>query len=235
MNETNPRPFDASQFTSTQFNSAEQKAKFGNNLVKFILNGFQSKDFTPALYKALNNCFGHIAHYDIRGFYETWFSDHNQVREWFDHVQQYTPVGSAEFTFSDVERAFKTWFSKNLKDCSDQIVSLSNAENEMAELAGTKQIFRIAAISSNTGSFGHKRHILVSKHGIAVEAERMPNNCNPSNRDLTSGEELTFTVDAEGMPTDYQRQGFETLSRMRPEPPQAVIDQIFSAKIVLSR
>lgn len=55
--------FDHSEFTPTKWNTAEEKADFGNKLLHFMLTGFLAGRFTEKLYTRLSMCFGHIAHY----------------------------------------------------------------------------------------------------------------------------------------------------------------------------
>jgi len=50
-------------------------------------------------------CFGHIAHRDRSGFYETWFRDDPQRLHFLRHALASHCWGCPEFTFSDVERA----------------------------------------------------------------------------------------------------------------------------------
>jgi hypothetical protein len=68
------KPFDASQFVATQWNSAADKATFGNTYLDFIESGWTRSLFTKSFYQRLSNCFGHIAHNDIHSFYDTWFT-----------------------------------------------------------------------------------------------------------------------------------------------------------------
>jgi len=67
--------FQTQDFTPTQWATAEEKAKIANKMTRFILGGFQQGSFTKAMYQRLSNMFCHIAHYNINGFYENWFSD----------------------------------------------------------------------------------------------------------------------------------------------------------------
>ena len=67
--------FTADQFAATQWETAQGKADFGNKLCKFIAADFKQSLFTKPLYGRLSNCFGHIAHYNIHGFFETFFQD----------------------------------------------------------------------------------------------------------------------------------------------------------------
>jgi hypothetical protein len=56
-------PFTAAQFVSTQWNTAEGKAKFGNTYLHFVDSEFKRTLFTKQFYNQLSNCFFHIAHY----------------------------------------------------------------------------------------------------------------------------------------------------------------------------
>ncbi len=70
---TNPA-FTAAEFSPTQWDSAEDKAKFANALMKFIAGDFPRQSFTKSLYRRLSNTFGHIAHCDLEGFYGVFFN-----------------------------------------------------------------------------------------------------------------------------------------------------------------
>ena len=55
------KPFDASQFVATEWNSAADKAAFGNTYLHFIESDWKRSLFTRSFYQRLSNCFGHIA------------------------------------------------------------------------------------------------------------------------------------------------------------------------------
>ena len=101
------KPFEASQFTPTQWSTAEEKAKFANHLMRFIEKDFPQTLFTKTFYNRLMNTFGHIAHYNIAGFWETFFTDTRKKVEFLKQtVHPWTGFcGDQAFTFSDVERA----------------------------------------------------------------------------------------------------------------------------------
>jgi len=65
--------FTAAEFTSTQWATADEKAKFANALMKFIATEFPRQNFTRSLYQRLSNTFGHIAHTNLDGFYSAFF------------------------------------------------------------------------------------------------------------------------------------------------------------------
>jgi len=99
--------FTASMFVPTKWSSAEDKAKFGNDLMRFIFADFSKAKFTKKLYERLMNCFGHIAEYDLNGFYETWFESTENRIEFLRNLLKAPCWGDPRFTFSDVERAIQ--------------------------------------------------------------------------------------------------------------------------------
>jgi hypothetical protein len=106
--------FRPDNFTPTKWSSAEEKAKIANKLTRFILGGFQRPAFTKDIYQQLSNMFGHIAHYNINGFYETWFADVKAGKAWVEHVSSswLSGVGDPQFTWSDVEKALIQWIDE---------------------------------------------------------------------------------------------------------------------------
>ena len=95
--------FSPSQFIPTRWSTAEDKARFGNALLHFIDSGFARNLFTDRLYDRLSNCFGHIAHYNLTGFYEEWFLSLTAQVRFLEHTLRFPCYGDPEFTFSDVE------------------------------------------------------------------------------------------------------------------------------------
>jgi hypothetical protein len=98
-------PFLPAQLLPTKFSTTADKAAFGNTLLHFLDAGCARGLFTRKLYNRLSMTFGNIAHYDIRGFYSTWFdSDHHRLA-FIENTLRWPCYGDPEFTFSDVERA----------------------------------------------------------------------------------------------------------------------------------
>ena len=112
-----PGNYQAPQFTPTKWNTAEDKARMTNKFTKFILNGFQEKSFTKEMYKRLSTMFGHIAEYDIQGFYAVWFKDDAACLKWAENVGKGGVlgfvVGDPAWTWSDVEKALQEWIREN--------------------------------------------------------------------------------------------------------------------------
>ena len=129
----NPGTFQASNFTATQWNTAEDKARMADKLTKFILNGFQQGSFTKEMYKRLSTMFGHIAEYNIHGFYTVWFDDDAACLKWVENAMRGGVlgfvVGDPAWTWSDVERAIQKWLSDN--HIVEQIRGIINQEAEL--------------------------------------------------------------------------------------------------------
>jgi hypothetical protein len=100
-------PFLSSEFVPTEFSTAEDKADFGNTFLHFIEAEWKHTLFTKNFYSRLSMCFGHIAHYNQRGFYETWFASEADRLRFLRHTIDWPCWRSPEFTFCDVERAIK--------------------------------------------------------------------------------------------------------------------------------
>ena len=113
----NPGVFQASRFTATKWNTAEEKARMAFKIMKFILNGFQQPSFTKEIYKRLSTMFGHIAEYDIHGFYHVWFADDAASLKWAENALNGGVlgfvVGDPAWTWSDVEKALQEWMKEN--------------------------------------------------------------------------------------------------------------------------
>ncbi len=65
--------FPADRFAPTQHDSAAAKARFANHYIRFVAAGFDRALFQHWFYRRLCMTFGHIAHTNLDGFYNTWF------------------------------------------------------------------------------------------------------------------------------------------------------------------
>jgi hypothetical protein len=100
-------PFLSSDFVPTKFSSADDKADFGNTLLNFLDAECPQQLFTKKLYHRLSMTFGHIAHYDRSGFYDTWFTRARHRAAFVEKTLRWPCHGDPEFTFSDVEYAIQ--------------------------------------------------------------------------------------------------------------------------------
>jgi hypothetical protein len=129
----NMKDFTADQFTSTRWEDAEEKARFARRFIRFVESDFAERDFSQALYRRLSLCFGHIAHYNRRGFYEEFFTTTEGKVRFLRMTLKHDCYGDPAYTYSDVERALQSWLQQNgvLSRCERRLVT----EQEAAERA----------------------------------------------------------------------------------------------------
>lgn len=102
--------FKAEQFTPTKWNTAEDKAKFANHLVRFVQSGFKKTMFPEWFYTRLSLTFGHIAHYNQWTFYNHFFECGDEMKQQFlSTLKTGGGYGDPEYTYSDVERLIHKW------------------------------------------------------------------------------------------------------------------------------
>jgi hypothetical protein len=133
-----PAEFTAKDFTTTNFATAEDKAKWANRFTKFVLGGFQRNSFKKETYRQLHHMFGHCAEYDLDGFYYTWFENTYKCLHWVETVTTtwLAGIGQPQFTWSDVEIKLVQWIRDN--NIHDQVAGYLQAETEQRERATLK-------------------------------------------------------------------------------------------------
>lgn len=102
-------PFTTDMFTPTKWDTAADKLLFARQFVKFVESGFSKNYFTKKFYNRLMNCFGNIAHYDIHGFWATFFTSDVDKLDFIKQCLSHPCYGDTEYTFSDVERVLIKW------------------------------------------------------------------------------------------------------------------------------
>ncbi len=129
--------FTAAQFTANDQHAAEDKARFANHFVRFVETGFKPTVFPEWFYHRLSCTFGHIAHFNRNGFYETWFSTTRRRRDFLQRCLTHPFYMGAPF--SDAEDACRQWVRKSglVAKLSVQ-VALEVETKERAELARLK-------------------------------------------------------------------------------------------------
>lgn len=105
--------FSSEQFTPTKWDTAEQKAKFANHFVRFVESDFSANLFCDWFYQRLMNTFGHIAHLNRAGFYETFFLTVEGRLRFLEITAGISTcmggMGDPTWTYSDVERELRAW------------------------------------------------------------------------------------------------------------------------------
>lgn len=98
-------PFLPSDFVPTEWSTTAEKANFGNALLHFLDADCPRQLFTKKFYTRLSMTFGNIAHYNLEGFYDTWFTRDRHRLGFVQKILRWPCHGDPTFTFSDVERA----------------------------------------------------------------------------------------------------------------------------------
>ena len=107
---------DTPAFKATEFSTVEDKQKFAKHFQRFVTGGFKRTVFPKWFYTRLSGCFGMIAHYNLRGFYDTYFETLDGKHEFIQECLAWPCYGSPEFTYSDVERHLQGWLKQYLQE-----------------------------------------------------------------------------------------------------------------------
>jgi hypothetical protein len=102
--------FPADRFAPTQHDSAAAKARFANHYVRFVATGFDRALFQPWFYRRLSMSFGHIAHRNLDGFYNSWFERTFDQYVFVERALRCRCFGDPAFTYCDVEAALRSGF-----------------------------------------------------------------------------------------------------------------------------
>jgi len=143
--------FVAADFVPTQWDTAEQKAKFANALLTFIAQDFPRSKFHKSLYDRLSSTFGHIAHYNSARFYDHFFLTAKDKLEFLEQCVTWPCHGDPTTTYSDVERAVAARLRKSqiVAILSSQI-AVERRRREVALLAELKARYEPAAVAPAT-------------------------------------------------------------------------------------
>jgi hypothetical protein len=138
--------FVAADFVPTQWDSAEQKAKFVNALLTFVAQDFPRSTFHEGFYRRLSNTFGQIAHYDSAEFYGRFFLTAQDKLEFLDQCVTWPCHGDPTFTYSDVERAVGARLRKSqiVAILSSQIMGRAQAQGARASFGAQGPLQPIA-------------------------------------------------------------------------------------------
>jgi hypothetical protein len=131
--------FTAKEFTPTKWDDRQTKAKFARQFVKFVESDFDQRLFSQAFYRRLSMTFGHIAHFNRQGFFETFFTTTADKVRFLRMTLAHPCFGDPAFTYSDVERALQGWLreSGTLARYEQRLADEMDA-GERAELARLK-------------------------------------------------------------------------------------------------
>ena len=91
-------------YTPTEFSTSEDKAKFVKHFINFVKKDFPISMFNKKFYNRLSMTFGHIAHYNQGGFYDTFFTNTSDKVNFLKQTINFPCYGDAHYTFSDAEK-----------------------------------------------------------------------------------------------------------------------------------
>ena len=138
-------PIQPQGLTATQFSDAVEKAKIGNALLSFIARGFPQSAWNRTLYNRLSQMFGHIAHYDIHGFWGAQFSTTQARLGFLRGIVLYGCYGDPAWTWSDVERDIRNRIiGSGLIEAYTRALAAEQKARDRADLERLADRFRIA-------------------------------------------------------------------------------------------
>jgi hypothetical protein len=131
--------FTAKEFMPTKWDDGQTKANFARQFVKFVESDFDQRLFSQALYRRLSMTFGHIAHFNRQGFFETFFTTTADKVRFLLMTLAHPFFGDPAFTYSDVERALQGWLRESgILAKYEQRLTDEMEAGERAELARLK-------------------------------------------------------------------------------------------------
>ena len=130
----------SSQFTPTEWDTAQDKAAFAKQFMRFVRSDFAAKHFTERFYRRLSNTFGNIAHYNRGGFWAEFFTTTADKVRFLEHILQPPCYGDPAWTYSDVERSLQAWLrAEGILDRYRQSLAEETEKAERTELARLQQ------------------------------------------------------------------------------------------------
>lgn len=108
-------------FTDVEFMTARDKELVFRDWTKFLEQGLGKARFTKRLYQHLHLHCGFIAHYDIHGFYSTYFEAGQDTERFFDHFCSYTAQNFGRYAeYDDLNTAMREVFDKHRASIQSQ-------------------------------------------------------------------------------------------------------------------
>jgi len=95
-------------FTDVEFMTSKEKELVLKNWETFFKYGLQRKHFTKRLYDHLHLHCGFIAHYNIHGFYSTYFEAGQDTQRFFEHFCNHTTT----VDYDDLHTAMREVYNK---------------------------------------------------------------------------------------------------------------------------
>jgi len=107
-------------FKSTEFMSASEKDRVFDGWKKFVDSGFKRHFFTKIIYEHLHLNFGFIAHYDINGFYATYFEEPDDTTGFIQHIIEDAPTYKFE-DYGDINGKMGEYLQSKLSGFQERL------------------------------------------------------------------------------------------------------------------
>jgi len=122
-------------FTDVQFMTAKEKELVLKNWETFLKYGLKKGHFTKRLYEHLHLHCGFIAHYNLGGFYSTYFEAGQDTQRFFEHFCNHTTTvdyDDLHTTMREVYNKYRDTIRKQTEDDVTERLKLLGAGLERA-------------------------------------------------------------------------------------------------------
>ena len=135
------------QFKDVEFMTAKEKELVCRQWRTFVEGGFQRKHFTNRIYQHLSLHCSFIAHYDINGFYDVYFS--NDRLNTLRFIEQFTTGKSAEM-------GMDYWIGGDYADLNPAMMEIMqiNADKLTTKLSNNIQTEELGYAQKIAGKYG---------------------------------------------------------------------------------
>ncbi len=140
--------------SDTKFMTAKEKEQALKHWETFLKNGCKRDDFTKDLYHHLIQHCSFIAHYDIRGFYETYFAEGEDTAHFLSQFDRSKGARSIEYGMT-------YWLT------GDDYADINNAMCDIASRYIPQLV--IASEAKQKDMDVTRAKVLLAKHGISLK------------------------------------------------------------------
>jgi len=138
----------------TKFMTAQEKDKVLRNWEGFLKSGCSRSQFTKALYEHLINHCSFIAHYNIQGFYSTYFEEGEDTAHFLSQFDNNNGVPRS------IEYGMTYWYTD--PDYNDLNSEMCNVASKYIPVL--TKVARLKQVKADTS----RARMLLAKHGLTA-------------------------------------------------------------------
>ena len=132
----------AGSLIATKWSTTEEKAKFGNHLLRFISEDHPPNLWTNIFYNRLSMTFSNIAHTNKLGFWETFFENTADYVQFLQNIATHPFWGDPAYTYSDIEKVARARVIKSgVIAWKEKVLAAERRNRELVELTRLKSIY----------------------------------------------------------------------------------------------